>query len=92
MQPKWLNCTISEGLFSGEYSVKGQLSNFVDFSLFAPEQYIRLDTPLEGQQAVNGCIAVSVLDEQGEEALVLLPAPTFENGQTITVRRDQVRS
>jgi hypothetical protein len=91
MQTKWLNCTISEGLFTGEYAVKGQLSNSIGFSLFALEQYIRLDTPLEGRQAVNGCISVSVLDEKDDEALVSLPQPTFENGQTITVKRNQVR-
>jgi len=44
-----------------------------------------------GNEHVEGTIRVIPLDEKEDLMLVALPRPTFENGQTITVKKNQVK-
>lgn len=91
MSDKWLICEIGEGQFTGEYAVRGRLSDSSDFSLFAPEATVKFEKAPSGGKFVNGEISVTVLMERGERVLVSLPEATFENGQLITVNKDSVR-
>lgn len=89
---KWLNCTVTEGQFTGEYGVQGQLFNSEQFSMFVPESYVQVrETPSQGKR-VDGLIKVNVLDEEGGLVLVSLPLPSFENGRTITVNKEQLQA
>ena len=87
----WLNCTISEGQFSGEFAVQGEMFDSTGFSLFLPENDLFFSKPPKGDEHIKGAIRVRVLDQKDDLILVELPQPTFENGQAITVKANQVR-
>lgn len=89
----WLNCTISNGQFSGEYAIQGEMFNSNSFSLFAPKDCVRLnnEAPKEDEH-VEGSICVRVLNKEEDLVLVKLPQSTFENGQIITVKADKVEN
>jgi len=90
MKETWLSCWISPGQFSVEYAVEGEAYNGTGFSLFASEEDVECDSlPLEGQR-VPGWIRVKVLAADSGTVLVNLPQRTLENGQTVTVRANQV--
>ncbi|MBN1766471.1 MAG: hypothetical protein JW860_14545, partial [Sedimentisphaerales bacterium] len=62
------------------------------FSLFAQKKDLIFDEePIRGKN-VSGGIRVEILDQQNDLLLVYLPQPTFENGQVITVKSDQIKS
>ena len=87
-----LICKISSGQFSGEFAVRGVMSNAKGFSLFAPKEYLDFDEgPVKKGKTVQGSIKVTKLQEKDDLVLVALPQPTFENGQTITVKASQVK-
>jgi hypothetical protein len=88
-QTMWLNCFASVGQFSNEYAVWGSDFAGKDFSLFAPNQRVRCDEPPTRDKDVPAQLEVTVLEAREGLALVRLPAQTFENGSTITVREDQ---
>jgi hypothetical protein len=89
---EWLSCTVTEGQFTGEYAVQGKLFNSDEFSMFVPENYIQVrETPIKGKR-VDGLMKVNILDEKGGLVLISLPIPTFENGKTITVKREQLQA
>lgn len=88
----WLNCKISPGQFTGEFAVRGEMFNAKEFSLFAPKKDLKFDEePVKGGNSVQGSIRVTKLQERDDLVLVELPQPTFENGQTITVKASQVK-
>ena len=84
-----LKCQISSGLFSGEVAVRGTDANNNEFSLFVSDDFVEYSLPI-GENSVDGWICIDVLAREGALLLVRLPAQTFENGQTITVRDSQV--
>ena len=88
---KWLDCTISEGQFTGEFAVQAQMFDSTVFSLFARKEDLRLNEEPTGDKTVEGSIRVISLDEKGDLVLISLPRPTFENGRTITVKKSQVK-
>lgn len=89
---KWLECTISVGQFTGEFAVQGKMFDSTVFSMFAPEKDLQFSKEKPtGNEHVEGTIRVIPLDEKEELMLVALPRPTFENGQTITVKKNQVK-
>lgn len=87
---KWLSCSISPGLFDGEFAVKGELADGSGFSLFAEEDDLKYEGVPTSKQSVAARIHVETGLEEDNLLLVTLPRPTFENGQTITVRIDQL--
>lgn len=89
---KWLECTISTGQFTGEFAVQGKMFDSTDFSLFASEKDLKFNEEKPtGSQHVKGAIRVITLDEKEDLMFVALPRPTFENGQTITVKKNQIK-
>ena len=88
---KWLDCTVSLGQFSGEYSVQGQLFDGTGFCLFAEKDVLKFEQEPVKDKAVQGRIRILLGHLKDDLLLVTLPQPTFENGQTITVRANQVR-
>ena len=88
----WLNCKISSGQFTGEYAVRGEMFNAKEFSLFAPKKDLKFDEEtVKKGKTVEGSISVTKLQAKDDLVLVALPQPTFENGQTITVKSSQVK-
>lgn len=88
---KWLECTISVGQFTGEFAVQGEMFDSTVFSLFAPRKDLRLSEEPTGDKCVEGSIRVIPLEQKDELMLIALPRPTFENGRTITVKKNQVK-
>ena len=88
---KWLDCTISQGQFTGEFAVQAKMFDSTVFSLFARREDLRLSEEPTGDKHIEGSIRVIPLDEKDELILVALPRPTFENGRTITVKKTQVK-
>jgi hypothetical protein len=88
----WLRCEISLGQFSGEFGIHGKLHNNASFGLFASEEDLRFDGQPTENTSAEGWLRVVPLAEKGDLLLVGLPQPTLENGQIITVTKDQVRS
>ena len=85
-----LSCKISKGQFTGEVAVQGKLFNSEEFSLFAPRECVEYNSEPIGDTYVDGSIYVEVLDNKDDLVLVSLPKPAFENGQTITVKKNQL--
>jgi len=88
----WLDCTVYPGLFDDEFAVAGQLFDGTGFSLFAEKEDVRYDEEPTQEKPIKGSIRVIPFGpEKNNLLLVTLPKPTFENGQTITVKTSQVR-
>lgn len=85
----WLICEVSLGQFDNEASVRAVDFQGEQFSLFVPRESV-MPTKLS-ENWVQGCVLVEVLDTEGENVLIYLPGKTFSNGQTITVRKDQLK-
>ena len=87
----YLNCNITPGQFSGEYAIRGT-SQGGEFSLFAPKECVKsVDAELDNVDGERpALLQVKILKEDEKRALVELPAQTFENGQAVTVCRDQI--
>ncbi len=89
---EWLECTISVGQFTGEFAVQGKMFDSTVFSMFAPEEDLRFSKEKPtGNEHVEGTVRVIPLDEKEDLMFVALPRPTFENGQTITVQKKQIK-
>ena len=89
---KWLECQISPGQFSGEYAVKGLMFDETAFSLFAPEDCLSFEVNPSDDRPVSGKIRVLVIDQKDDLCMVNLPRPTFENGRSITVKGEQLKT
>ena len=85
-----LRCQVSLGMFSGEFAVRGKAANGVEFSLFVAEDFVEPGMPVTEGKSVDGWLRVEVLAREGALMLVRLPAETFENGRTVTVRDIEV--
>ena len=88
---KWLDCTISPGQFTGEYAVQGKLFDNTGFSLFAEKEALKFDAEPTADKPVKGLIRIVPGQQKDDLTLVTLPQPSLENGQTITVKAEQVR-
>jgi len=88
----WLSCKISLGQFTGEYAIRGILFDGTEFSLFAEKNDLKFPEEPTTGSTVDGRIRVIRGPIKDNFVLVTLPQPTFENGQTITVRTDQVEN
>jgi hypothetical protein len=88
---KWLNCIIYPGLFDEEFAVEGNLFDGTGFSLFAEKEDLRYNEEPAPNKPVNALIRVVPGLQKDDLLLVTLPKPTFENGQTITVKTNQVK-
>lgn len=87
----WLRCKVASGQFSGEFAVTAQSSSGASFSLFVPTADVDVDShPGEGK-TVDGWARVEKIAEKGDLLLVQLPGLTFDNGRTVTVRKEQVK-
>jgi hypothetical protein len=85
-----LQCQVNRGMFSGKVAVRGKTAGGTEFSLFVPEDFVDASRPATGDETVEGWLRVDVLAREGALVLVRLPAQSFENGQTVTVRDDQI--
>lgn len=88
---QWLECEIFPGQFSNEFSVEGFLSDGSGFSLFAEKRDLKMPREPKSGQPVKGWIRVRPGPIKDDLVLVTLPKPTFENGQTITVKTSQIK-
>ena len=88
---KWLSCRIYPGLFDEEFAVEGNLFDGTGFSLFAEKEDLEYNEEPTPNKPTEAWIRVILGSQKEDLLLVTLPKPTFENGQTITVRTNQVR-
>ena len=88
---EWLECTITPGQFSGEYAVQGKLFDATGFSLFAPEKDLVFSGKPTAGKPVKGLIRIVPGAQKDDLLMVSLPRPTFENGRTITINKNQLR-
>ena len=87
----WLACTASPGQFSNELAVRGHDYEGMEFSLFTARQFVQCPQALTpDSEEVDAFVRIDVLQEREGLCLVQLPGQTFDNGSTITVRRDQL--
>ncbi|MBX3436261.1 MAG: hypothetical protein KF861_02140 [Planctomycetaceae bacterium] len=91
MKDTWLRCNVSPGQFSGEYAVSGETHSGEGFSLFVCEDDIECRRFPVGDERVTGQMRVEILAEKGTLALVRLPRQSMENGETITVNRNDLQ-
>jgi len=87
----WLKCMIFPGQFTGEYAVQGKLFDGTGFSLFAEKEDLEFSREPTFEKPVEGWIHIELGPQKDDLLLITLPQPSFENGQTITVRTEQVR-
>lgn len=87
----WLKCMVSQGQFSDEYGIKGELFNGTQFSMFAPKNSVSLAEIVADGKSVSGWLAVDAIDETEGKVLISLPRPAFEHGRVITVQKDQLK-
>ena len=88
---KWLECTVSEGQFSGEFAIQGELFDETGFSLFVEREDVWFEAePIEGK-SVEGLVRITALQEKDNLCLVALPKPTMENGWSVTVKTDNLK-
>jgi len=88
---KWLDCTISPGQFTGEFAIQGKLFDGTGFSMFAEKDDVKFEEEPTWDKHIEGWIRIVLGPRKDDLLLVTLPHPTFENGQTITVKAEQVR-
>lgn len=86
----WLRCEVSSGQFGTEAAIRGQDYSGEGYSLFVPIDSVRPNEGL-GDDWKEGEVFVEVLQSRDGLSLVELPAQTFNNGRTITVRDDHLR-
>ena len=87
---EWLECKITPGQFSGEYAVRGEMFDGTSFSLFAPKKDLMFSEEPSANKPVKGLIRIVQGAQKNDLLLVSLPRPTFENGRTITVKKEQL--
>ena len=86
MDPMWLNCDISRGMFPNEKAVCIE-TNERKVSFFLPTKQVRSENSNNGQ----GEIRVEIIDLYEQSALVFLPRPPFEGNRVIEVSREHLR-
>ena len=88
----WLRCHVYPGQFSVEYAVSVRQADGSDVSLFVPQDFIDSDGVPAADRPSPGWIRVSLIQKQGELALICLPRQTLENGSYITIPADQLET
>lgn len=88
----WLRCVITPGQFDEEYAVEAQTHNGTGFSLFAGAEDLECKSYPTGADRTHAWLRVRELKRRGDLVLVQLPQSTLENGNTVTVRLDQVEA
>ncbi len=89
----WLECNISSGQFSSELAVSAVDYIGSEFSLFTNQENVEFDAnQLLERGETEGRMRVVILDENKDLSLVRLPARTFENGSTVTVKKSQLET
>ena len=86
----WLECTVTPGQFTGEYAIQGTMFDETEFSLFAPRADLRFEEEPERDRPVRGFIRIVPGIQKDNLILVNLPRPTFENGRSITIKKEQL--
>ena len=84
----YLHCTVGRGQLGGEWAVRCSSYSGEQFSLFVPNEFVEA----ERDEGGAGWLRVDILQKDGARALVRLPAPTFENGHTVTVGLNQIKT
>lgn len=88
----WLQCELATGQLQGEVAVRGTDFSGEEFALFAPAGEAQADSGEIERDWKPGLVRVELLDADDGHSLIYLPGQTLENGQTITVRSDQLRT
>jgi hypothetical protein len=70
----FINCQVSNGMFSNEYGVEFQLYGTF-FSMFAPKESVKVKDKLPGE----GLLRVWVVEK--DKGLIELPAETIQQGR-----------
>ena len=91
MEQYFLECEVEAGQFSGEYAVRAQMVGGQPFALFASEDDVECRVVPAAGEHVNALLKVEVLKVQGNLVLIMLPQPTLENGQTVTVAKSVLK-
>lgn len=84
-----LRCSVSPGQFTGEYAVSASQSNGELFSLFVDEELVDTESR---EHPGEGWLRVAILESRGNDVLIMLPAPSLEGGQFVTVPSNQLSS
>ena len=85
----WLNCEVSEGMFTSEYAVAANQYDGRRFSLFASREDVRVQNQPNGS-SVPGTLRVIPIKTKEDLVLVALPQPSLEAGSRVTVKTDQL--
>ena len=83
MNPRWLSCSVSEGLFPGEMAVLVK-TQAQDVSLFLPKTEVR-------DSDSTPKILVQLVDENSTSYLVALPNPAMEGPRFVKVSKELVQ-
>jgi hypothetical protein len=86
-----LRCQLYPGQFSNEYAVVVESFSGRGFSLFASREDVQREREPSLDEPTTGWLKVKLLEQKGNNFLVLLPQTTLENGSYLAVRHDQLR-
>jgi hypothetical protein len=82
MNPRWLSCSVSDGLFPGEMAVTVKTQT-QDVSLFLPKSEVRT---VEEVSAIK----VDLVDEDLTSCFVALPSSAIEGPRVVKVAKGMV--
>ncbi len=85
----WLRCMASKGQFSNEFAISAKDYRGEEFSLFVSRELVEPEGD-PNISRVPALMRVRALDRAGDLVLIRLPAETFNNGYTVTVKQDQL--
>lgn len=88
----WLQCEATTGQFADELAISGKNHRGEEFSFFCHRRFVETEQEPQGSDVVSAHIRVTELAKDGELVLVRLPGQTLANGQTITVRRQELEN
>ncbi len=86
-----LRCQVYPGQFSSEFAVVVESFTGRAFSLFASREDVQCEREPSLDEPTTGWLKVKLLEQKGNNFLVLLPQTTLENGSYLSVRHDQLR-
>lgn len=86
-----LRCKMRRGMFPSEVAVLIELADGSTASAFIDREDVTLDKEPEGEEVVNGCVRVYLVEEKKGIALIDLPQPTVINGTRVRVLTDHLR-
>ena len=86
----WLRCEATLGQFADELVISGKDHSGEEFSLFAHRDFVQTEQAPHDGGSVPALLRVTELAKDGGLVLVRLPGQTLANGQTITVRGEEL--